>query len=198
MIDFEKAYRRAIGDGRLQLPRGRAERLWSSANKALATPGGEFWECGVYRGGSASLLAEVLRDFPRPLRLFDTFRGFAGVSEQDREDVRNGRMFYSEDVVEDVRRFVEAEFVSIHPGAIPQGFAGLENSKIAFVNLDVDLYWPTREALSFILPRMVPGGVIVVDDYDDPDWPGVAKAINELGVGGFSMAVNATQACLQL
>lgn len=40
---------------------------------------GEFWECGVYRGGTAALLARVLESGEQPgsrrLRLFDTFTG---------------------------------------------------------------------------------------------------------------------------
>ena len=42
---------------------------------------------------------------------------------------------------------------------------------------NVDLYEPIRDSLLFFFPRLVPGGVIVVDDYGTTDWPGVAKAV---------------------
>jgi O-methyltransferase len=203
-MEFSVAYEKALpwaegkeATARLMLQPGRARGLFDMAQKALALDG-EFWECGVYKGGSARLIAEVLKDRPRTFRLFDTFRGFAGVGPRDRAQAFEGQMFYSENAVQDVKEFVGAEFVKIHPGVIPESFKGLENSKIAFVNLDVDLYKPTREALAFILPRMVKGGVIVVDDYNDPDWPGVTAAINELGVGAFSFHSVDTQARIYL
>src|SRR5208282_5220870 len=43
-----------------------------------------------------------------------------------------------------------------------------------------DLYLSTRDALAFIAPRLVSGGVIVFDDYGGYDSPGVTKAVNEL------------------
>lgn len=196
-ISFEESYLRVAKDERLQLPRSRAEGLWNAALSCLLLEG-EYWECGVFKGGSAAMLADVLRARPRPLRLFDTFRGFSGVSRMDREEVKEGRMWYSDEAVQDVTAFVNADFASIHPGPIPSGFAGLEGARIAFANLDVDLYKPTRDALAFILPRMAKGGIVVVDDYNDPDWPGVTSAINELGIGAFSFDTNGTQARIRL
>jgi O-methyltransferase len=195
---FDAAFARALPvelhgpRARLQLPRTRAFGLWKAALSALPLPG-EFWECGVYKGGSARLLAELLRTYPRPLRLFDTFNGFANVGPQDRAEVENGRMFYLEDAVEDVRRFVDADFAVFHPGAIPDGFAGLHDTRIAFANVDVDLYQPTREALAFIAPRMMEGGTIIIDDYGDPDWPGVREAALEV-FGQEKFPVEGTQA----
>src|SRR5688572_25071213 len=48
--------------------------LYSLASQALHVEG-EFWECGVYRGGTAHLLADVISSSGREktLRLFDTF-----------------------------------------------------------------------------------------------------------------------------
>jgi hypothetical protein len=67
----------------------------------------------------------------------------------------------------------------LYPGLIPTTFAGLESSKIAFAHVDVDLYAPTKAALEFILPRMVEHGIVVIDDYGDPHYPGVATAVDE-------------------
>jgi hypothetical protein len=46
--------------------------------------------------------------------------------------------------------------------------------------VDVDLFRPTRDALEFFYPRLVPEGTIVVDDYSWRNFPG-ARA----GVDGF-------------
>jgi O-methyltransferase len=162
-------------------------RLYDVAVEASSL-NGEFWECGTYKGGSARLLAEVLRPRPRPLRLFDTFSGFADITANDKPDklsyMYEGRMSYTD--MEDVRSFVNADFVEIYPGPIPTKFIGLEESRIAFANLDVDLYQPTKDALGFILPRMVKGGIIIIDDCGANEYPGVEMAVTEtVGTGGF-------------
>src|ERR1051326_3789531 len=56
-----------------------ADRAWVLYSLALqaSSVAGDFWECGVYRGGTAHLLAEVLtrENARKKLHLFDTFTG---------------------------------------------------------------------------------------------------------------------------
>lgn len=42
--------------------------------------------------------------------------------------------------------------------------------------MDVDLYEPTRACLEYFYPRLVETGVMVIDDYDFPSWPGCKAA----------------------
>jgi hypothetical protein len=142
---------------------------------------GEFWECGVFNGGSARVLAEALRELrrKRTLRLFDTFSGFPGVAPQDGDYPRIG--MFNETSVESVRKYVDASFASLHQGIIPETFKGLENTKIAFAHLDMDLYEPTKASLEFVLPRLLKGGVVIIDDYGDSHYPGVAAAVDQFG-----------------
>ena len=178
-MNFYEAQREARVGDRMALWPERAQWLYDCAVSVLHLDG-EYWECGSWRGGSAKLLSCVLRERPRPLRLFDTFTGFANVDNSvDGPVSANGDMFYSHDAVNDIRAFINESFCTLHPGAIPAGFTGFEDSKIALAYLDVDLYQPTVEAMKFILPRMVPGGMIVIDDCGDPNWPGVEKAVRE-------------------
>jgi hypothetical protein len=146
------------------------------------------------------LISEALKNGePRIFRLFDTFKGFAGVGKNDRADVKNGRMFVAEPekMVDDVAQFVDYPWATYHAGIVPETLKPYGMDSIAFANLDMDLYQPMRDALAFILPRMVKGGVIVVDDYNDPDWPGVTKAVNELGKD-FEIRITDTQARISL
>lgn len=55
-------------------------------------------------------------------------------------------------------------------------------SKIAFAFLDGDYYKSIRSSLSLVLPRTTKGGVVVVDDYDNPALPGAKKAVNDRGI----------------
>jgi O-methyltransferase len=50
--------------------------------------------------------------------------------------------------------------------------------QFALVNLDADLYLPTKAGLEFFYPLLSPGGVIIVHDYTHK-WPGIKKAVDE-------------------
>lgn len=143
---------------------------------ACAKLEGEFWECGVYRGGSAAIIAQAVRDSRlRTLRLFDTFRG---IPDSDPSiDIHQRGEFASPE--EFVRKGLPDDFVSIHAGLIPRSFLGLEACKIAFAHVDLDLYWSTRDAVDFIWPRLVTGGAMVFDDYHWKSCPGVERVLDE-------------------
>ena len=74
------------------------------------------------------------------------------------------------------------ENVIIKKGYFPQSVIGdknLENESFCFVSLDADLYKPILEGLKFFYPKMVKGGVIVIDDYYSQLYSGVKKAVDE-------------------
>ena len=47
----------------------------------------------------------------------------------------------------------------------------------AFVHVDVDLFQPTYDSLKFFCERLVPGGVVVCDDYGFNTCPGARRAV---------------------
>lgn len=151
------------------------------ARRCLALPVGEIWECGVYKGGTALILAAIMSGHHRHrvLRLFDTF---TGRPEKGPFDTGRSDSDFADTSLEAVRAAVGPHgFVQYHAGRIPQTFDGLEESRIAFAYVDMDLYQSTYDALRFIMPRLVSGGVILVDDYLEPEtWPGVRIAVDEL------------------
>jgi len=53
-------------------------------------------------------------------------------------------------------------------GFIPDTFVGLEVSKLAFAHIDVDLYQSVIDSVAWVYPRLVPGGILVFDDYGNP------------------------------
>ena len=70
------------------------------------------------------------------------------------------------------------DFVSFHKGFIPDTFAGLEKSKIAFAHIDVDIYQSVSDCCQFLYPLLVPGGVLIFDDYGLPTCPGARLAVD--------------------
>ena len=155
--------------------------LYTLARQALNL-GGELWECGVYKGGTARLLSEVIATWsPAPgsarLRLFDTFEG---MPETNPEKDLHRRGDFSDTSIAAVEQGLRgADHVSIHAGYIPATFAGLEASEIAFGHIDVDIYDSIINCCEFIYGRMLAGGFMIFDDYGFPTCPGARQAVDE-------------------
>ena len=49
--------------------------------------------------------------------------------------------------------------------------------KISLLNIDVDLLEPTRICLEHLYPRVVSGGIVILDDYGA--FPGATKAVDD-------------------
>ncbi|HLF18626.1 MAG TPA: TylF/MycF/NovP-related O-methyltransferase [Candidatus Omnitrophota bacterium] len=49
--------------------------------------------------------------------------------------------------------------------------------KVSLINLDVDIYEPSKVILELLYPRLSKGGVLILDDYNF--FPGETKAVND-------------------
>lgn len=140
---------------------------------------GNFAELGVYKGESARILH--LMDPARKMHLFDTF---AGLPEKDLAMERGEAATYTpvnfaDTSIEKVKKTLgDIADYEIHEGYFPETTRGLENESFALVNMDADLYNPTIAGLEFFYPRLSPGGVLLVHDYNYK-WEGVMKAVDE-------------------
>ncbi len=143
--------------------------------RALTEKGGDYAEVGVYRGGTARILA---RSAPgKPLHLFDTFRGMPAVND---EIDRHRESDFSGCSLPDVRHFLkDCPHVIFHPGFFPNTAEGLEKKLFCLVHIDVDIHRSVRDSLDFFYPRLVPGGVILIDDYGWKECPGIKIALDE-------------------
>lgn len=154
------------------LSQDRVDSLTSIAREASLLEG-DFWDVGCNNGGSAAVMKYAVP--AKHIRLFDSFEGLPAATE---EDGANGAErpvgMFAVEYMDILQRLG-----TIHKGWVPQTFAGLEHSKIALAHVDLDYYKSTKEALQFILPRIVLNGYVVVDDYDSY-WVGVTPAVNEV------------------
>ena len=73
-------------------------------------------------------------------------------------------------------------FIRLYQGWIPSRFSDIAARRFSFVHIDVDIYEPTRDSLEFFYDRMVPGGIIVCDDYGFITCPGAKQAFDEFAV----------------
>jgi hypothetical protein len=159
---------------------------------------GDLVECGVWRGGSAmAALYTLLKlcDTERMFYLYDTYNGMtspgikdftlAGESaiellNQTKKNQNNNIWCWAtmEDVTKNVLStgypkdkilLVEGDIVETIPKTIP--------NEIAFLRLDTDWYESTRHELTHLYPRLVKGGILIIDDYGY--WKGTREAVDE-------------------
>src|SRR3984957_10366907 len=160
--DFQKYY--SIAAPRTLVSPDRCYVLLTLLRQALKI-NADIAECGVYRGGTAAMIARVMAESgsSKKLYLFDTFSGMPK-TDAVRDLHRAGD--FADTSAEDVERFVnEPKIAVIRKGFIPETFVGLEPDRFAFAHIDVDIYKSIIDSLEFIWPRLMPGGFIVFDDY---------------------------------
>lgn len=156
--------------------------LFSSVQATTSIPG-VIAEVGVYKGGSAIILCEAKGD--KALYLFDTFSGMP-MSEITHDSDQWSRKTHQDTSVEGIKTYLAVyPNIEIIPGIFPMSIPNrLHAMSFSLVNLDVDLYQPTLEALNFFWPRISPGGRLISHNYnsvcyDIDDTPGVKKAFKE-------------------
>lgn len=140
---------------------------------------GHIVECGVYKGASLLRFAsfrEVLESpYSRKIIGFDAFGHFP-VDERDANDSSFVQRFSSEGG-DGISRSSLLE-VLLHKGfqnieliegnicsTVPQYVTNHPELKIALLHIDVDIYRPTQTILDQLFDRVVPGGLLVLDDY---------------------------------
>lgn len=139
-------------------------------------PEGDYVECGVYRGGTAMIIAGNMNPSSK-LFLFDSFEGHAEPTEFDNAKTHPKGNYADTSIAVARACCPNAE---VYAGFIPSQFHHVADRKFRFVNIDVDHYLPTRASIEFFLPRLVKGGIMRFDDLCDPlGCPGAVKAVNE-------------------
>lgn len=143
---------------------------------------GNVAEAGVLRGDFAAIINEC---FPnRSLYLFDTFTGFDKRDEEkERLKAENPIQNYSyyENTTESIvmSKMKYPDNVQCIRGYVPESLPEVDDV-FCFVNLDMDLYQPTKEALRWFYPRINAGGGILVHDfYNDRMFPNLKESVIE-------------------
>jgi O-methyltransferase len=143
---------------------------------ARSAPAGNFAEFGVYKGGAAQHLATIARERGCRLYLFDTFTGIPYAGPHDSHAAGD----FGDASLEAVRELIPD--ATIVPGIFPHSL--LEHgspspASLAFVHVDADQY-ESLTAAAFVFPHlMVPGGLMLFDDYGY--IPGATKAVHDWG-----------------
>ena len=146
--------------------------------RAADVPGAAA-ELGVYRGAFARCINMLLPE--KKLYLFDSFEGFEqseAIRESGKGTCSDGFVAaHKNTAVEQVLAWMpHREQIRVYPGYFPGSLRGLED-RFCLVSLDVDFEDSTYEGLKYFWPRMNPGGVILIHDYNSPNLSGVRRAV---------------------
>lgn len=153
------------------------DRLDFIAKASKSCKEGVLAEVGVYKGGSLKLIAD--KNPGRVIFGFDTFEGLPE-EQWSIAEIHQPKEF-SDTSLEAVEKFINNKQVRLFKGLFPQSAEGLENHVFGFVHIDTDFYEAVKQSLEWFWPRMIKNGIIVFDDYNWPNCPGVKKALEEFG-----------------
>lgn len=177
------------------------------ASKCLESQG-DFVELGCYRGDTSVLLGKLLRDQspsslpPKRLWIYDSFAGLPAKTPEDASGA--GRNFQAGELLVTKREVVD----KLHKNGIKNTivkkawFNQLTDldlpPEIAFAFCDGDLYASIKTSLSLVRPRLSKEGIIIVHDYNNPELPGSARAVDEFlhSFPDFRLSVRYTLAIL--
>jgi O-methyltransferase len=156
---------------------------------------GAFVECGVWRGGSAMVMAATLHELgvtDRDIYLFDTYTHMPFPGEEDVDVFGRAAADYYE-VASEAEAFRYLPFESVQAavastgypserlhfvkGMVEETIPGAAPAEIALCRLDTDWYASTAHEMEHLYPRISPGGVLLIDDYGH--FQGSKKAVDE-------------------
>lgn len=165
---------------------------------------GVIIDVGVYKGASTFTWAKLCEIFcPTDVRkvvyAFDSFEGFPAVTNEDgvednKYEKKSGGFFTGSSIEHDLHlaqkamnfdkhikhidriQFIKGDISKSVPDFVKSKGSGL---KIVLLNIDCDLYGPTKVALENLVPLMVRGGIIIADEYALETFGGETKAIDE-------------------
>lgn len=146
---------------------------------------GDITELGCYKGLTTLELQRHLKNHGslKLLYAYDSFAGLPPKVQQDRSPA--GEQFMAGELPASKHEIIKifkqaglrlpiikkAWFSDLNPEDLPE--------TIAFAFLDGDFYHSILDSLKLVWPRLCPGAVVIVDDYQNEALPGAAKATNE-------------------
>ena len=160
---------------------------------------GDLAECGVWRGGSCMMMALALlkqSDTTRRILLFDTFDGHPqpdaerdidiwdnrAIDEWQRREASGGRREWGfASIAETHANLISTGYPSDRlvfvKGMVESTVQEVRTERLALLRLDTDWYHSARAALHYLYPKLVPGGVLIIDDYGH--YKGQRQAVDE-------------------
>lgn len=158
----------------------RAHMLLEFIRATNAVPG-DVCELGVYKGSTAYIMGHMIAELGRAKTLYlcDTFAGTPLMESEKDNHARAGQ--YVNTDIKSVKAFLKdyLDFTILCPGIIPKSLEILKEMRFSFVHCHLNLYESTASALAFMVPRLFPGGMLLIEDYGLKSCAGSKAASDE-------------------
>ncbi len=156
--------------------------LWQLTAQVAKLPQGAILEVGVWRGGTGALSARQAADCKiiEMVYLCDTFTGVVKASKRDHTYQGGEHSDTSRRVAEKLTTSMGLGNTRILQGIFPED-TGHEVEQVSFrlCHIDVDVYESARNVNEWIWDRLVPGGLVIYDDYGFEACDGVTRYVDE-------------------
>jgi O-methyltransferase len=161
----------------------RCYELWKLIEQSAKLESGSIIEIGVWRGGTGGLIAKQAKrcGIKEKVFLCDTFTGVVKAGQKDTY-YKGGEHADTDRAM--VERLLEEQLrvdnVEILQGIFPDATGhAVEHLKFRFVHIDVDVYESAKDIVDWIWDRLVPGAIIVYDDYGFRGCSGITRYVEE-------------------
>ncbi len=153
--------------------------------KSHALPPGCFVECGTWAGGLSFSMMTLL-DGIAEWHFFDSFEGLPVPGALDGAEAKQDSAIWHNNNSADYDAFMKSlseidargARVTVHRGWFESTTPHFESGyPISILRLDGDWYESTMTCLEAFFDRVSPGGLIIIDDYDD--WVGCRRALHD-------------------
>jgi len=159
-------------------------------NKTKHLPG-VIVEAGVFKGISLVRFAMMEKNInpnnPRKIIGFDTFSDFPETDFEGDKQPREkfikeaGLESISKSQLEEVLKNKGIDFVELVEGdilkTVPEYIKSNPGLQISLINMDADVYEPSKTVLECLYPNLLSGGILISDDYGK--FPGETKAVDD-------------------
>lgn len=132
---------------------------------------GDFVECGVNTGIMSRAVIHYV-DFNKTGKTFwltDTFRGIPEEQFSPNEKkiglLGHNQEYYTEDIVEKVKKTFEGFNVQIIQGKVPDTLPEIKAEKVSYLSIDMNITKPEIDAINYFWDKLVFGGIVILDDY---------------------------------
>jgi O-methyltransferase len=180
-VDFQRVF--SVIRSHTLVDEYRCHELWLLCGQIGTLEPGDLLEIGVWRGGTGTLLAERCKStgIGGEVFLCDTFSGVVKVGRNDSSYVGGEHANTSKSTVIDLVERMKLNNVEVLEGIFPEDTGRhIADRRFRFCHIDVDVYESAADCFSWVWPRLVPGGIVVFDDYGFYSCSGVTRFVNEM------------------
>jgi hypothetical protein len=151
---------------------------------------GNVVECGVGKGRTLLYFSFLSHQEGKKRKIygFDSFEGFPEPATEDTSYRAPKKGEWSgistDDIISTLKTaglpndFITSQ-VTLVKGFFNESLKKYDGSPIAILHVDADLYESYKDVLTALYPKVIPGGVVLFDEYRTKEWPGATQAVDE-------------------